>query len=219
MLGVVFLTPAHPSIQPSIHPSNLSPTQSSLVSRSQSYRPKNLSSPTPPLFLLSPVPFNWNTTRQSEKWTQTGRCCIMDQLTVWNSLGFLRLKEKREGEKKTKKQHEFTPEETQKLKSGVSEFADPVLLWPSACSHLWCFLFSDTVVTIPFYLPGFSGKKTILLETCCLVSVTKTNNVPCDYTKTGSTKKKISITSAETSPTHSSNGGGGECCCQGSVAP
>lgn len=103
MLGVVFLTPAHPSIHPSIQPSNLSPTQSSLVSRSQSYRPKHLSSPTPPLFLLSPVPFNWNTTRQSEKWTQTGRCCIMDQLTVWNSLGFLRLKEKREGEKKTKK--------------------------------------------------------------------------------------------------------------------
>lgn len=127
--------------------------------------------------------------------------------------------EERGRKKKQKKQHEFTPEETQKLKSGVSEFADPVLLWPSACSHLWCFLFSDTVVTIPFYLPGFSGKKTILLETCCLVSVTKTNNVPCDYTKTGSTKKKISITSAETSPTHSSNGGGGECCCQGSVAP
>lgn len=209
--------PSHPSSRPSIRPIclRLNPP-SSLVLKATG--PKTPAPPTPPLFLLSPVPFNWNTTRQSEKWTQTGRCCIMDQLTVWNSLGFLRLKEKRE-RKKQKKQHEFTPEETQKLKSGVSEFADPVLLWPSACSHLWFFLFSDTVVTIPFYLPGFSGKKTILLETCCLVSVTKTNNVPCDYTKTGSTKKKISITSAETSPTHSSNGGGGECCCQGSVAP
>lgn len=94
--------PIHPSIRPSSRPICLRPNPpSSLVLKATG--PKTSAPPTPPLFLLSPVPFNWNTTRQSEKWTQTGRCCIMDQLTVWNSLGFLRLKEKREGEKKTKK--------------------------------------------------------------------------------------------------------------------